>query len=50
MDKQVPMPWKETCAMEERMKFVCEYLSGEVSMASLCRSYGVSRRTGVQVA
>ena len=40
------MPWRETCTMEERMKFVCEYLSGEVSMASLCRSYGVSRRTG----
>lgn len=40
------MPWRETCAMEERMKFVCEYLDGDVWMAALCRDYGVSRKTG----
>ena len=40
------MPWRETCSMNERMKFVCEYLGCEMSMAALCRQYGVSRRTG----
>lgn len=32
--------------MEERMKFVIEHARGEVSMAELCRRYGVSRKTG----
>lgn len=40
------MPWRETCVMEERMKFVCEYLNGAGSISSLCRAYGVSRKTG----
>ncbi len=40
------MPWKETCALDERMRFVMEYELGEESMAALCRIYGVSRKTG----
>jgi putative transposase len=40
------MPWKETCAMEERMKFVLEVLEGFESKAALCRIYGISRPTG----
>lgn len=40
------MAWKETRVMDERMKFVGEWLSGELSMAELCRCYGVSRKTG----
>jgi transposase InsO family protein len=32
--------------MDERMKFIGEWLSGELSMAELCRCYGVSRKTG----
>lgn len=40
------MPWKETCAMEERMKFVMDYESQEYSKAALCRIYGISRPTG----
>ena len=39
------MPWKETCAVEERMKFVMDYISGDYSKAALCRSYGISRPT-----
>ena len=41
------MPWKETCWMEERVRFVMEF-GGEVepSLASMCRRYGVSRKTG----
>jgi putative transposase len=40
------MPWTETCAMEERMKFVMECLEGTWSKAELCRIYGISRPTG----
>jgi putative transposase len=40
------MPWRESCAMDERVRFVAEWLSGEVSKSELCETYGVSRRTG----
>src|SRR5262245_59294450 len=39
------MPWQETCPVRERMKFMLAYTAGEASMAELCRSYGVSRKT-----
>jgi len=41
------MPWKETCSVEERVRFIAEF-GGEVepSLASVCRRYGVSRKTG----
>src|SRR6266511_6412996 len=40
------MPWQETCAMMERMRFVRAVTAGEASMALLCRQYGISRKTG----
>lgn len=40
------MPWQETCLMEERLKFLFEYERGSLTMAALCRVYGVSRKTG----
>lgn len=40
------MAWKETHVMNERMKFIGEWLSGGLSLAELCRRYGVSRKTG----
>ena len=39
------MPWKETCAMNERIRFILEYLGGEYTVSDLCRSYGISRKT-----
>ncbi|HUU21504.1 MAG TPA: IS481 family transposase [Phycisphaerae bacterium] len=39
------MPWKETCAVEQRMRFVVEWERGEVAVAVLCRQYGISRKT-----
>ena len=39
------MPWVETCAMEERIKFICDSESSESSIAELCRYYGISRPT-----
>ena len=40
------MGWRETCAMDERMRFVMSCEAGEESFSALCRGYGVSRRTG----
>jgi len=40
------MGWKETCVVEERLRFVDEIKKGEDSFAGLCRRYGVSRKTG----
>lgn len=40
------MAWKETHVMDERMKFIGGWLKHELSLAELCRRYGVSRKTG----
>lgn len=40
------MPWREICAMDERVRFVGDWLSAEVSKTELCERYGISRRTG----
>ena len=39
------MPWMETCLMEERIKFVLAAEQGDLSLAALCRQYGISRKT-----
>lgn len=40
------MPWKEIHVMDERMKFVGVYLEHEWDMATLCRHFDISRKTG----
>ena len=40
------MVWKETCAVDERMRFVMAIESGDESFAATCRRFGVSRRVG----
>jgi len=40
------MPWTETCAVDQRLRFVMEYELGEEPMAVLCQQYGISRKTG----
>lgn len=42
------MPWKETHAMDERIKFVGRLLSGE-RMSDLCKEFGISRVTGYKL-
>jgi transposase InsO family protein len=39
------MPFKETCRMEERVRMLAEYASGNWSVSDLCRRYGVCRDT-----
>jgi putative transposase len=40
------MPWKESCAMDERVKFVADHGSGLWTMTELCERYEISRKTG----
>src|SRR5436309_8580665 len=40
------MGWKETCAVEERMRFVVAVENQEEPFAAICRRFGVSRRVG----
>jgi putative transposase len=40
------MVWRESCAMDERTRFIGESLSGEWTMVELCERYGISRKTG----
>src|SRR5260370_8924258 len=42
----LPMPWKETCDMDERLKFVAECETSDESMTQICARYAVSRKTG----
>lgn len=39
------MPWKETSAMDERVRLIGDYLGGQWSVTELGRAYGISRRT-----
>ena len=39
------MPWKETGAMDERVKLIGDYLDGQWSITELSEVYGVSRKT-----
>ena len=43
------MPWKETCAMDEKFRFVVACLESELSMTELCAAFGISRKTGYEV-
>jgi transposase len=40
------MSWKETCLMNERVRFIGELLAEQRDMSELCMLYGVSRKTG----
>lgn len=40
------MPWKETCAMDQRAKFIFDVQQAKLSKAELCRRYRISRPTG----
>jgi hypothetical protein len=48
------MPWKETVAVKERVKFLLEWEQrwdqgeGRLNFAALCREFGVSRQVGYE--
>jgi len=43
--RKLPMPWKETSAMDERMQLIADWLSGDYRKSELCGVYGISRPT-----
>jgi transposase InsO family protein len=43
------MPFKETCAVEERVRFCVALDEGEATMSELCRQFNISRKTGYEV-
>jgi len=40
------MPWRESCAMDERMRFIVDQRSNEWTMTELCERFEISRKTG----
>jgi putative transposase len=40
------VPWKVSDVYDQRVRFVCAALRGDMSLASVCRVYGISRETG----
>jgi transposase InsO family protein len=40
------MPWNNTCPMNERQKFIRDWLTRNFSMIGLCHEHRVSRKTG----
>ena len=43
---RTPLPWTETDARREQERFITAYLERRESFASLCRGFGISRKTG----
>ena len=43
------MPWKETCAMNERVKFIGLHSQEEWTMTELCRHFDISPKTGYKI-
>ena len=40
------MPWRETCAMDERLRFVLAAVEDEAVMNEICAEFGISHQTG----
>ncbi len=40
------MPWKETTPVDQRLRFIAALSSCRYTMTELCRTYGISRKTG----
>src|SRR5713226_4586852 len=45
----LPMAWKETCVVDEKMAFIVECERGELPMTILCARFGISRDTGYRL-
>jgi putative transposase len=43
------MPWKESCPMSERLRFVQACLDRRVRIAEICEQFGISEKTGYKV-
>lgn len=43
------MPWKETTTMEQKVEFICEWLSEKYTISELCRFFEISRPTAYKL-
>jgi transposase InsO family protein len=43
------MPWKETTTMEQKVEFICEWLSEKYTITELCQVFAISRPTGYRL-
>lgn len=43
------MPWRETCAMDERVRFMGAVLEEKDTFAEICRQYGISTNVGYKL-
>lgn len=43
------MAWKETTTMEQKVEFICEWLSQKYTITELCTTFGISRPTGYRL-
>jgi len=40
------MAWREVTVMDQRVRFISEYLEGYFKIAETCRQFDISRKTG----
>ena len=43
------MSWRSSNPKEQKMLFISDWLGQELTMAELCRCYGISRKTGYKL-
>jgi putative transposase len=43
------MPWKQTCPMDEKIKFIAAVKCGQDSFAEICRQFRISRKSGYKL-
>jgi transposase-like protein len=43
------MPWKETATIEQKVEFICEWLSEKYSISELCRFFEITRPTAYKL-
>ena len=43
------MPWSQTSPMDQRTKFIADYLRESFSISELCERYGVARKAGYKL-
>ena len=49
MKKQIAMPWKETTTMEQKIEFICEWLTEKYTITELCKGFEISRPTAYKM-
>src|SRR5215471_16288129 len=47
--EDLPMPWRTACAMDQRTQFIAAWLQQTETVSTLCRQFGISRKTGYKL-